>query len=493
MTWGTAFLITGGWIVGFILLIIILSYLDKVFHFYDHSGWSDLGRLIMQVIFLFTVPVIFLITIFFIKLSNFNMTLYIIVIVTLVLAYPVYCVVKRIRFSPDRMVNYCCKKTGPFDSFHDEYLKTHKGEGYLAPTEHEIIAQYITEELNCIYKGLRFAYYPMKLSTRNAYVKAVLKEAKTSFELISKWEIIEDIYPELRFRKQIVIDYKDGGNSIISVNYRLTHDKMIAWLLNEKSLEEREILSIRKSFDSINITGRLCYTFLCVEKYLMTLYPEADWKGAAYMWRITEKNGFGWSEWNETVLRNCVSTLVEYMDRPEKSFTSKEKKARTNDIMNLVLCIRKLGDTVAKHSDSFYAAEDLSINTIRVVKRHLEKYDVEAPDPGMVASFGFDRRTITDKGENEEGWGYDVNTERFSEILKKANAEENAKENKRMHQQTIILRRRNMPGTAMNSATGEANEKTADAATDASGETLNAAAGSDGNTANAATETAGKK
>jgi hypothetical protein len=157
------------------------------------------------------------------------------------------------------------------------------------------------------------------------------------------------------------------------------------------------------------------------------------------------------------------------------------------------LCIRKLGDTVAKHSDSFYAAEDLSINTIRVVKRHLEKYDVEAPDPSMVASFGFDRRTITDKGENEEGWGYDVNTERFSEILKKANAEENAKENKRMHQQTIILRMRNMPGTAMNSATGEANEKTADAATDASGETVNAAAGSDGNTANAATETAGKK
>ena len=30
-------------------------------------------------------------------------------------------------------------------------------------------------------------------------------------------------------------------------------------------------------FYNITMTGRLCYIFMCIERYLTTLYPERDW------------------------------------------------------------------------------------------------------------------------------------------------------------------------------------------------------------------------
>ncbi len=42
-------------------------------------------------------------------------------------------------------------------------------------------------------------------------------------------------------------------------------------------------------FKGISITGRLCYLFMCIERYLVSLYPDRDWTPVAErLWHWTE-------------------------------------------------------------------------------------------------------------------------------------------------------------------------------------------------------------
>ncbi|MDE6318273.1 MAG: hypothetical protein K2M22_00880, partial [Lachnospiraceae bacterium] len=45
---------------------------------------------------------------------------------------------------------------------------------------------------------------------------------------------------------------------------------------------------------NISLTGRLCYLFMCIEKYLVSVYPDRDWMPVA-------KKCWQWTSvfWNE--------------------------------------------------------------------------------------------------------------------------------------------------------------------------------------------------
>ena len=41
---------------------------------------------------------------------------------------------------------------------------------------------------------------------------------------------------------------------------------------------------------NISLTGRLCYLFMCIEKFLVSCYPDRDWTPAAkkcWQWRVS--------------------------------------------------------------------------------------------------------------------------------------------------------------------------------------------------------------
>ncbi len=43
-----------------------------------------------------------------------------------------------------------------------------------------------------------------------------------------------------------------------------------------------------KRFDNITMNGRMCYIFMCIERYLLALYPDRDWTPVAKrMWQWT--------------------------------------------------------------------------------------------------------------------------------------------------------------------------------------------------------------
>ena len=45
--------------------------------------------------------------------------------------------------------------------------------------------------------------------------------------------------------------------------------------------EDRKKYAIGKRFRNITMTGRLIYIFMCIERYLVSLYPERDWTPVA--------------------------------------------------------------------------------------------------------------------------------------------------------------------------------------------------------------------
>ena len=63
-------------------------------------------------------------------------------------------------------------------------------------------------------------------------------------------------------------------------------------------------------FDTISMNGHMAYVIMCVEKFLVTKYPEKDWTLVAEtMWKATETN---WGEWPDEYSTIIPDVLLQY-------------------------------------------------------------------------------------------------------------------------------------------------------------------------------------
>ncbi|MBP5705936.1 MAG: hypothetical protein J6W76_01525, partial [Spirochaetales bacterium] len=71
-------------------------------------------------------------------------------------------------------------------------------------------------------------------------------------------------------------------------------------------------------FKTITMTGRLCYIFMCVERYLLAVYPDKDWTVVARkMWTwVAEGWSDGWWEYGDVL----PEEVLKYEDYEEVSF-----------------------------------------------------------------------------------------------------------------------------------------------------------------------------
>ena len=244
MSWGTALLISLGWIVGTIVIYIIADRLDKVLHFQDHKGWSDLGRWIINAFITVVPPICFLLATFLIKLKAFSNVAFFAAIAMIVLSLPAFCLGIMILNPPNRMAAYCMAKTEDYEKFRENYLAEFRVRLRRNDvTEHEVIANYIEYQLNRIPKKLKFAFKYTSLDKKTAYINAVMKCNQDRFHEIIGWEIVENSDNSLWLEKFLLIDYDDGDISQLSVYYKLSHDKRLA---NYSTRVNKELLSRRK-------------------------------------------------------------------------------------------------------------------------------------------------------------------------------------------------------------------------------------------------------
>lgn len=79
-----------------------------------------------------------------------------------------------------------------------------------------------------------------------------------------------------------------------------------------------------EELNNLTLTARLCYVFMCIEKYLITIYPDKDWSPVAKrMWSWTN---FYWDEgWDNysVVVPEFILEFDSYEETNNRGFDGK--------------------------------------------------------------------------------------------------------------------------------------------------------------------------
>ncbi len=191
---------------------------------------------------------------------------------------------------------------------------------------------------------------------------------------------------------------------------------------------------IIKEFYNITMTGRLCYIFMCMEKYLVTLYPERDWTPVAKrMWQWTEN----W--WDEAWYIYSIAVpefIMEFDTYEETKEREYEGNLEKDDYEEMTALFR--GITDGKGNDELCevlmfpidfgcicegtcisGAEPYVAELIEEIETILKKHNISLPDKSVLQHFVYERGKPVAWGEKAPGWGEFENTEYLSIILNK--------------------------------------------------------------------------
>ena len=177
-------------------------------------------------------------------------------------------------------------------------------------------------------------------------------------------------------------------------------------------------------FDNISLLGRLCYLFMCIEKYLVNKYPDRDWTVVAdRLWNWTEEYWDDAQDKSDQIIPEYIFEFNSYEKVNRKCFDGEMSEDLYNQLMKLYNGITKgnsedeinkvLFTTVEWGSycegAGFREANGPTINLIEYLLGILDKYCIEYPDIDKVQHM-----TI----EEKNGWGEFRNCRHLSIILK---------------------------------------------------------------------------
>lgn len=180
---------------------------------------------------------------------------------------------------------------------------------------------------------------------------------------------------------------------------------------------------LMRFFKNISITGRLCYLFMCIEKYLVSLYPDRDWTIIAErMWLWTEKSWDEAQEESDQIIPEYLMEFDTYEETNSRCFDGKlsrelyEKLIRlydgitdgkSDDEINQVLFTMVEWGTVCE-GVGFSAADEPTINYLSWIESVLKKHSIELPNKELVSDMTKDQKN---------GWGDFCNCRYLSIIL----------------------------------------------------------------------------
>ncbi|ORX82071.1 hypothetical protein BCR32DRAFT_4648 [Anaeromyces robustus] len=174
-------------------------------------------------------------------------------------------------------------------------------------------------------------------------------------------------------------------------------------------------------FNTISMVGRMAYVIMCVERFLVAVYPEKDWKLIAKkMWKATSHNWGDWPiEFYEIFPEFIFSTNgynseeYEYISEDEyhivldlyNDITSESK----NDMFDTLKYILKQPFEMAMVYEGTVIGDGKeSIKIIENSESVLLKNNIALPDGNCLKFSSFSQRN---------GWGDDFEGEKLSIIL----------------------------------------------------------------------------
>ena len=183
-------------------------------------------------------------------------------------------------------------------------------------------------------------------------------------------------------------------------------------------------------FENITLIGRLCYLFMCIEKYLVSLYPHQNWLPIAKrMWQWTKQEYweigldiydevvpeyiFEFDTYEETNIRTYDGNLKkEDYDEITACFKDITSGNPKDEICQVLMMPSKFGNE-CECCNSFFDIEPYTLNILNHIRKILCSYNISLPDITLINTFSFNRN----KSNERERWGKPVDAKYLSIIL----------------------------------------------------------------------------
>lgn len=171
----------------------------------------------------------------------------------------------------------------------------------------------------------------------------------------------------------------------------------------------------KKDFKNISMNGRLAYQLMCVERYLVSKYPNKDFtKLMELLWQVT--NGMYWDTFSDYVMDLEPSTLFEFNTYEEQEWLRLSKE----EYKELTPCMKGLDNVVddlfetLKEQTFVYAYTEVPKNTKESIDivfdtiKFLKQEKIKLPDVKLVEFSTIDQ---------QDGWGNSFDGTKLSIIL----------------------------------------------------------------------------
>ena len=183
-------------------------------------------------------------------------------------------------------------------------------------------------------------------------------------------------------------------------------------------------------FENITLRGRMCYLFMCIETYLVTLYPHKNWTPVARrMWQALNQE---YLENAEDIYSEAVPEyILEFATYQETNIRAFDGNLKKEDYDEITACFQEItqGNSneeicqvlmlpckfldICECCTGFSDAEPSILKLLRRIEEILCNYNIPLPDITLITSFSFDRNHSTEW----EKWGKPFNAEYLSIIL----------------------------------------------------------------------------
>lgn len=179
---------------------------------------------------------------------------------------------------------------------------------------------------------------------------------------------------------------------------------------------------MEKQLEQISMTGRLCYLFMCIEKYLVTKYPKKDWSFVAKrMWQWTNMDWEDGYELYSVVVPECILECENVdvandelgAELTEEQFeiltallSDLSDGSGTSEFDRIMYAPMEFGDICAD-GDLHFAMENTADVIMQVVSM-LEQNGIEAPSFDLVKQMSI---------KENNGWGKKFDSTKLSIIL----------------------------------------------------------------------------
>lgn len=155
-------------------------------------------------------------------------------------------------------------------------------------------------------------------------------------------------------------------------------------------------------FKKISMNGRMAYIILCIEKYLLSMYPDTDWSILSdRMWSVT--NSY-WDEWDDMFIEIIPEYLFEFdtyddsnfeiLSREDYNYFCELLRDRDSSLNNLLL---KLHDLQTIYCYTYIKGDGTEASEIVIsASKILADNNIDLPDINAVSFSSFSEKN---------GWG----------------------------------------------------------------------------------------